>query len=152
MSTVYVMVGISGAGKSTQIEKMVSDNPKLVVHSSDKLRGILGTSEEDQTVSYQVFSTIKYNLERDLKNGKDVVIDATSLNRKERRDYIIIGKKYDAKMVAIVLERDKETLLKNQQKRKDAGGRLVPDVIIDKMIAKYHRPTTDEGFDEIILV
>jgi predicted kinase len=151
-NTVYVVVGISGAGKSTFIDAFLKKNPDVTVYSSDKLRGILGKDESDQTVTGAVFSTIKYNLDRDIKAGKDVMIDATSLNPKERRDYITIGKKYNAKIVAYVLERDKQTLMANQQKRKAAGGREVPEWVVDKMISKYKRPEKSEGFDQIFFV
>lgn len=152
INTLYVMVGVSGAGKSTFIEKFLKSHPDVVVHSSDKLRAVLGKSEEDQTVTPQVFSTIKYNLNRDLAAGKNVMIDATSLNPRERKDYILSAKRYSAKVIAYVLERDKATLLKNQVKRKSSGGREVPEFVIDKMLSKYVRPSKSEGFDEIILV
>lgn len=146
------MVGVSGAGKSTFIEKLLKSDPNIVVHSSDKLRGILGKDENDQSVTPQVFSTIKYNLNRDLAAGKSVIIDATSLNPKERKDYILTAKKHSAKIIAYVLERDKNTLMNNQKKRAAAGGREVPEFVIDKMLAKYVRPSKAEGFDDIILV
>jgi len=151
-NTLYVMVGISGAGKSTFIENFLKSHPDVIVHSSDKLRAVLGSGEEDQSVTPQVFSTIKYNLNRDLAAGKNVMIDATSLNPKERKDYILAAKRYSAKVVAYVLERDKSTLMKNQAKRKASGGREVPEFVIDKMLAKYVRPSKNEGFDEVILV
>lgn len=151
-NTVYVLVGISGAGKSTFIEKFLESHPDVVVYSSDKLRAVYGTGEEDQSVSGLVFSTIKYNLDRDLKNGKDVMIDATSLKRRDRKIYVDIGKKNNANVVAYVLERDKQTIMKNQQSRKNAGGRYVPEDIIDMMFGKYKRPEREEGFDKIILV
>lgn len=152
LNTLYVMVGISGAGKSTFIENFLKSHPDVIVHSSDKLRGILGRDETDQSVTAQVFSTIKYNLNRDLAAGKDVMVDATSLNPRERKDYILTAKRYSAKVVAYVLERDKNTLMKNQAKRKASGGREVPESVIDKMIAKYIQPSKSEGFDEVILV
>ena len=146
------MVGVSGSGKSTFIDKFIQKNPDVVVHGSDKLRGILGNSEEDQTVNGLVFSTLKYNVSRDLAAGKDVMVDATSLNPKERRDYITSGRKHGAQVIAYVLERDRNTLLKNQQSRKSSGGRLVPEWVIDKMLAKYIRPNKSEGFDDVIMV
>ena len=146
------MVGVSGSGKSTFIDKFLEKNPDVIVHSSDKLRGVLGRDESDQTVTAQVFSTIKYNLNRDLAAGKNVMIDATSLNPKERKDYILSGRKHNAEIIAYVLERDKTTLMKNQLKRKSGGGRQVPEFVIDKMLSKYVRPSTAEGFDSVILV
>jgi protein phosphatase len=152
MNKVYIMVGISGAGKSTYVDKLVKNNQNMMVYSSDKLRSILGKDESDQTVTPQVFSTIKFNLDRDLKDKKDVLIDATSLNPSERRDYISIAKKHNAMIIAYVLERDKETLMRNQKSRKSQGGREVPEFVIDKMLKKYVRPSKLEGFDEIYLV
>ena len=146
------MVGISGAGKSTYVDKLVKNNQNMMVYSSDKLRSILGKDESDQTVTPQVFSTIKFKLDRDLKDKKDVLIDATSLNPSERRDYISIAKKHGAMIIAYVLERDKETLMRNQKSRKSQGGREVPEFVIDKMLKKYVRPSKLEGFDEIYLV
>lgn len=151
-NTVYVLVGISGAGKSTFIDKFLKTHPDVVVHTSDALRAVYGTGEGDQTVSGMVFSTIRYNVDRDLKSGKDVMIDATSLKRADRKIYIKLAIINNAKAVAYVLERDKETIMRNQQSRKDAGGRFVPENIIDDMFLKYKRPTTDEGFDQIILI
>jgi predicted kinase len=148
----YIMVGVSGSGKSTFIENFLKSHPNVIVHSSDKLRGILGRDESDQSVTAQVFSTIKYNLNRDLASGKDVMIDATSLNPKERKDYILSGRKHGVEIIAYVLERNKATLMRNQAKRKSSGGREVPEFVIDKMLAKYVRPTTAEGFDDVILV
>lgn len=148
----YVMVGVSGSGKSTFINKFLEKNPDVIVHSSDKLRGVLGKDESDQTVTGMVFSTIKYNIDRDLSSGKDVMVDATSLNQKERKDYILAGQKYGAEVIAYALERDRNTLLKNQQSRKSSGGRFVTDFVVDKMLAKYVRPSTSEGFDKVIMV
>lgn len=33
-----MLVGIPGSGKSTYADKLVKDNPEIIVHSSDKLR------------------------------------------------------------------------------------------------------------------
>lgn len=152
MNNVYILVGISGSGKSTYVDKITKNNQNIVVYSSDKLRGVFGKDESDQSVTPQVFSAIKFNLDRDLKNNKDVLIDATSLTPSERRDYITIAKKYGATVIAYVLERDKETLMRNQKSRKATVGREVPEFVIDKMIKKYIRPSKSEGFDEIYLV
>jgi len=75
--TLYVLSGISGAGKSTFVNSFVQKNPDVMVYSSDALRAVLGSSESDQSVTPQVFSTIKYNVNRDLSQGKSVMVDAT---------------------------------------------------------------------------
>jgi predicted kinase len=151
-NVLYVLVGISGTGKSTFVDRFLKTHPDITVYSSDKLRAVLGKDESDQSVSGQVFSTIFYNLDRDLKSNKNVMVDATSLTVKDRKKYIDIAKKHNAKIIAYVLERDKQTILANQKARSFSGGRFVPSDVIEKMFLKYKRPITDEGFDEVILV
>lgn len=146
------LVGISGAGKSTFADDYLSKNPDTVYLSSDKIRGIIGKDESDQSVTPQVFSIIKREVDKNLKDGKTVMVDATSLNPKERRDYLDTADKYGVDAIAYVFERSREQLIKNQEKRAASGGRMVPDFVIDKMLAKYVAPTIGEGFKQIIIV
>ena len=147
-----ILVGVSGSTKSTFAEKYIKEHPNTILLSSDAIRKALTGDESDQKSTPQVFSILKYRLEQGLKTGKSVMVDATSLNLKERRDYIDAAKKHNAKSIAYVFERDKSTLMKNQATRKASGGREVPEFVIDKMLAKYVRPSKNEGFDEIYLV
>ena len=80
------------------------------------------------------------------------MVDATSVNRKERSDYINTAKKYGAKVVALVFKMDRDGLIARNQKRGSEGGREVPTFVIDKMLAKFEEPSTNEGIDEVIYV
>ena len=147
-----VLVGISGAGKSTFADTYLKEHPDTVYLSSDKIRGIIGKDESDQSVTPQVFGLIKRNIDQSLLAGKTVMVDATSLNPRERRDYLDAARKYDVDAIAFAFERTREQLISNQEKRSSSGGRRVPDFVIDKMLAKYVRPSVGEGFKEIHLV
>ena len=83
---------------------------------------------------------------------KNVLVDATSVNRKERSDYINTAKKYGAKVVAIVFKMDRQGLIDRNKKRGEQGGRVVPDWVIDKMLAKFEEPSYSEGIDVMIYV
>ena len=150
-NTLYIAVGLPGSGKSTYAKNFIKDKD-IEYLSSDELRAVYGKSEEDQTVTPLVFGHIKRKVDEFLKDGKNVLVDATSVNRKERSDYINSAKKYGAKVVAIVFKMDRQGLIDRNKKRGEQGGRVVPDWVIDKMLNKFEEPSYSEGIDEIIYV
>ena len=150
-NTLYITVGLPGSGKSTYAKNFIKDK-EIEYLSSDELRAVYGKSEEDQTVTPLVFGHIKRKVDEFLKDGKNVLVDATSVNRKERSDYIKTAKKYGAKVVAIVFKMDRQGLIDRNKKRGEQGGRVVPDWVIDKMLNKFEEPSYDEGIDVMIYV
>jgi predicted kinase len=150
-NTIYIAVGLPGSGKSTYAKNFIKDKD-IEYLSSDELRAVYGKSEEDQTVTPLVFGHIKRKVDEFLKDGKNVLVDATSVNRRERADYINAAKKYGAKVVALVFKMDRQGLIDRNKKRGEQGGREVPTFVIDKMLAKFEEPSTNEGIDEVIYV
>lgn len=151
MNTLYITVGLPGSGKSTYAKEFIKGKD-IEYLSSDELRAVYGKGEDDQTVTPIVFGHIKRKVDEFLKDGKNVLVDATSVNRKERSDYINTAKKYGAKVVALVFKMDRQGLIDRNKKRGEQGGRVVPDWVIDKMLAKYEEPSFDEGIDVTIYV
>ena len=150
-NTLYITVGLPGSGKSTYAKEFIKGK-EIEYLSSDSLRAVFGKSEEDQTVTPLVFGHIKRKVDEFLKDGKNVMVDATSVNRKERSDYINTAKKYGAKVVVIVFKMDRQGLIDRNKKRGEQGGREVPTFVIDKMLAKYEEPSYIEGIDVMIYV
>jgi len=150
-NVLYITVGLPGSGKSTYAKNFI--NGKDIEYlSSDELRAVFGKDETDQTVTSTVFGHIKKKVDEFLKNDKNVLVDATNVNRRDRSDYINTAKKYGVKVVVFVFKMDRNGLIARNQKRGQEGGRVVPDWVIDKMLAKYEEPSTNEGIDEIIYV
>ena len=143
-NTLYITVGLPGSGKSTYVKNFIKDKDVEYL-SSDSLRAVYGKSEEDQTVTPLVFGHIKRKVDEFLKDGKNVLVDATSVNRKERSDYINTAKKYGAKVVAIVFKMDRQGLIDRNKKRGEQGGREVPTFVIDKMLNKFEEPSYGES-------
>lgn len=150
-NTLYITVGLPGSGKSTYAKKFIADK-NVEYLSSDSLRAVYGKGEDDQTVTPIVFGHIKRKVDEFLKDGKNVMVDATSVNRRERSDYINSAKKYGAKVVALVFKMDRQGLIDRNKKRGEEGGRVVPDWVIDKMLNKFEEPDHNEGIDTIIYV
>jgi predicted kinase len=150
-NTLYITVGLPGSGKSTYVKNFIKDKD-IEYLSSDALRAVYGKDENDQTVTPLVFGHIKRKVDEFLKDGKNVLVDATSVNRKERSDYINTAKKYGAKVVVIVFQMDRQGLIDRNKKRGEQGGRVVPDFVIDKMLAKFEEPSYSEGIDVLIYV
>ena len=150
-NTLYITVGLPGSGKSTYAKEFIKGK-EIEYLSSDSLRAVYGKDENDQSVTSIVFGHIKRKVDEFLKDGKNVMVDATSVNRKERSDYINTAKKYGAKVVAIVFKMDRQGLIDRNKKRGEQGGRVVPTNIIDRMISKYEDPSFNEGIDVMIYV
>ena len=150
-NTLYIAVGLPGSGKSTYAKDFIKGND-IEYLSSDALRAVYGKGEDDQSVTPIVFGHIKRKVDEFLKDGKNVFVDATSVNRKERSDYINTAKKYGSKVVALVFKMDRNGLIARNKKRGEEGGRVVPDWVIDKMLNKFEEPSHDEGIDVIIYV
>ena len=150
-NTLYIMVGLPGSGKSTYAKEFIKDQ-QVEYLSSDSLRAVFGKNESDQSVTPKVFGHIKTKVDEYLRDNKNVLVDATSVNRKERSDYIKTAKKYGAKVVAIVFKMDRQGLIERNKKRGEQGGRVVPTNIIDRMLSKYEDPSFNEGIDVMIYV
>ncbi len=137
---VYLCVGPPGSGKSTWAKDFAAKDPSLVRLCPDDFRAKFGTGEDDQSVSSQAFGATRYGMDDALREGKSVIIDATNMYRKTRKDFLKIAEKHGATTVAVVFEATKDTLLERNAKRGAAGGRNVPEDVIDRMLGRYERP------------
>lgn len=143
-----LLIGAPGSGKSTWGYSYIIENPDVVRLCPDDFRAKFGTGESDQSVSAKAFGATRSGMVDALKNGKSVVIDATNMYRKTRKDFLDIAKRYSAKTIAIVFEANKSLLLERNKTRGAAGGRNVPEHVIDSMLSKYQVPDNTE-FDEV---
>ena len=151
MNTLYLTIGAPGSGKSTYSKNFIKDKD-IEYLSSDELRAKFGSGESDQTCTNQVFDHIKKKVVEYLEMGNSVLIDATNINKKDRKYYIDIAKQNNTTVIGLVCHATKDELIERNIKRGESGGRNVPIWVIEKMLNKYEPPTTEEGFNEIIYV
>jgi len=146
---VYILCGPPGSGKSTWSKEFIKDAPLTRRVCPDEFRAKLGWGEGDQSVSHLAFQASYNALRHYLSLGLNVIVDATNMHCKGRKEFINIAREFDAYVVAMVFELDKETLLQRVQKRVSEGGRNIPEDVIDSMLEKYQRPVKPE-FDQVI--
>lgn len=103
MSTLYMLVGLPGSGKSFYA-KSLSEETGAIIHSSDAIREELLGSEEDQSESPKVFALLHCRVKKDLSDGRDVIYDATNINSKRRRAFLQELIKYDCKKLQSLLQ------------------------------------------------
>lgn len=85
-----------------------------------------------------------------LLQGKNVVIDNTSVTAEIRKPLIDLGHQFGADVIAYHFATTiKECIARNAQR---TGRAKVPNVAIYTMAKKFQEPTIAEGFDDIIVI
>ncbi len=146
MSKVYIMVGVPASGKSTYVKEHLGSD--VVVLSSDALRGELLGDETRQDKNAYIFRELYNRAKRFVKEGRDIVIDATSIDRERRAKVLSHFDLNKVEVVAIYLD----TPIEECYTRDEARNRTVGRSVIDKFAGKLEVPTIDEGFSEVIVV
>lgn len=151
MTTLYIMVGISGSGKSTIAQELVDksyEEPKPIIVSSDSIREELFGDINDQEHNSEVFSEVHKRIKANIKT-RSVIVDATNITVKSRRAILnCILKKHDVRVVAMVMT-TAVGICRTLNAKRD---RVVPDYVINRQAGKFEIPFYEEGFDEITLV
>ena len=144
-----ILIGIPGSGKSTFAKNYSENNKNFVVLSSDAMRAEFGKGEEDLSVTGLVFKILKQRVEHFMQNKTPLIVDATNIDVKSRKDYIQSASKFGYEIIAYDFQCTKEQALKRNIDRGAKGGRNVPEFVLDKMLLKYVAPSAAEGFTEI---
>jgi predicted kinase len=147
INVLAVMVGISGAGKSTYATGLkTSLNAQLV--ETDAIRYELTGDAEDQSQNSKVFEIARKRVDSYLSQGINVIVDATNLNSSERKSWIDIAKANNAEVRAYFVDTPVSTCKSQNNKR----ARKVPEWVIDKQVNKLFSPTKSEGFDSVTVI
>lgn len=144
-SNLILMVGLPGSTKSTYVKQLVQEG--YSVHASDIIRAELG-DENDQSRNPEVFEILYRRVKNDLMAGKNVVIDATNLRRKNRTHLLRTLKGIRCHKKCVVMCVPFEECLTNNANRE----RKVPEDAMFKMLGNWQMPCKQEGWDEIELV
>lgn len=139
-----MLVGVPGSGKSTYAKVRLTKDPAIVYLSSDAIRGELWHDESCQDNNSLVFNIMKERALEALRNGKDVIYDATNINRKNRNSILIQIPDYVLKECIVVWAPIEECI-----QRDAARDRTVGEEVIWSMLKRFEAPFYDEGFHSI---
>ena len=142
-----MLIGLPASGKSYYALKLVEKG--YIRHSSDEIRkqlfGADGYSKQEQAA---VFDELHKRVIADLKQGKNVVYDATNLSRKKRMVFMDMIKDIDTGYEATLFVDDISNLKKRNAEREES----VPEDVYDRMIRQFDPPMYFEGFDHIDVI
>lgn len=152
MSQFFTMlVGLPGSGKSTKAKEWVERWPggEVVIVSSDSIRKELWGDESIQEEPAKVFEVAHSRIRKYLKEGYDVIFDATNLSAKRRIALLhqIDSWGIDCGKGCAVIGATIEECIDHQNDR----DRKVPVEVIWKMARSFQVPLKSEGWDSITI-
>src|ERR1044071_6513026 len=100
-SCLVVLIGPSGAGKSTFARRHFL--PTEII-SSDYCRGLVCDDENSQAATSDAFELVHYIAGKRLARNRVTLIDATSVQQRDRKPLIDLARRHHALPVAIVLD------------------------------------------------
>ena len=83
MPIFHMLVGLPGSGKTYYVNKHLKRENTTIL-SSDEIRKVLLGSEEAQWGNSIVFDAMNYAAIENLRQGRNVIYDATNINSKRR--------------------------------------------------------------------
>ena len=114
--SLVLLVGASGCGKSTFAKNHFLGSE---IVSSDQCRGIVSDDENSQDATNDAFELLRYITRMRLKNAKLVVIDATNVQERSRKELLDLAYEYHVPAVAIVFLLGEEVCHERNTSRPD---------------------------------
>lgn len=149
MNTIHLMVGIQGSGKST-LSKKLSQELEIIISSTDEVR------KQNVGIKEELVWPLAYEMcANELKKGKDVIFDATSITPKVRARLINnIKEFYDSFEVGCYFFQVNPEICKQRVSVRNTieGELYLPVEVIDSYHERLVKPTLDEGFKFIKVV
>lgn len=137
-SDLVVMVGASGSGKTTFIERHLQSHD---VVSLDDIRETVGSKRSDQSSNSRVLAHAREEMKVSLRAKRAVVWDATNLRKDFRSRVAGLGFDYHALVTLIVFHCDLQTSTMRNRGRDHA----VAQSVLDRQIEGTEWPELDEA-------
>ena len=114
MQTLFLMLGLPGAGKTTAASEIAKQTHAVHISSDDERRKLFKKSNFTQDEHTELYQHIEKNVEKLLSEGKSVIYDA-NLNRLEHRiEKYTLASKFNLKTILIWVQTPKELAKKRR--------------------------------------
>lgn len=143
-----VLIGPSGSGKSTWAKARYL--PREIV-SSDHLRGVVGSGEQDIDASADAFSLLDQILAARLNRGLATVVDTLGLDPDRRSGYLDRARRAKLPAVAVIFETQPGTCRERNRSRE----RPVPAAVLAAQLRRMPGMPAEiaaEGWDLVLRV
>ena len=145
-SKLYMLVGISGSGKST-IAKDLSQTLSAEIFSSDAIRFELYGDESIQNNPNKIFSILHRRIKEKLKQGGSAIYDATNLSMKRRIAFLKEINNIRCEKICIIVN----TPFDECVARNNLRNRVVPYEVLERQRRNFQCPYFCEGWDKILI-
>jgi len=147
----YVLVGLPFSGKTAFYEnelkpKLSEDHIRVNPGEIKQILRASGLSEDE--VNKYCFKLMMDRVRKGIKEGRDVVFDATNLTKVVRKKLIKEAKKCKTEVVAYVINPPLKVCLERNKK----AGNIIPEERFRRLYKQFELPTQKEGFDKVIMV
>lgn len=152
-NTLTLMCGIPRCGKSTWIKNNKKD---AIIVSPDVIRKEIFGHQFYQPANKFVFAVSEAMVSILLKQGKDVIVDATHMTRSLRSSWYPVVKGTNIKTVIIWVYAHPDPIknleICKERSRKSVSDEVVPDEVLDRMASQFEAPDllTDGWASKII--
>lgn len=140
---VVALIGVSGSGKSTfAAEHFLSTE----VLSSDFFRGLVADDQNDLAATGDAFDSLYHVAGKRLRGGRLTVIDATNVQKPDRKQILQLARDNDCFAVAIVFDLPEQLCVERNELRSD---RQIPRHAIARQVKNLRRSRRNlrrEGF------
>ena len=143
---VVVLVGVSSSGKSTWAAAQFA--PDEVV-SSDRLRAVVGASEDDLEASDDAFALLDAIVSHRSRRRLTTIVDTLGLDPVRRRGYLDLAREHNLPCVAVLFDTNPEEI----RARNRTKARPLPAAALRQQLARWTEVRADlaaDGFDLVL--
>lgn len=156
--TVYMLVGISGSGKTKWRNDFLklSDEKWKVLSTDDHIEKLADKRNIPPDKAFPLLikeatNRVRKESSSAFDNLSNVIWDQTSLSENSRKKLFRHKNAHRYKKICVDFTQiDKETILDRLVSMYKSGKHIVDPNVLDKQINKLQKPSLSEGFDEIL--